>query len=218
MNSATKLSGEISVLLVDDHPIVRDGYRVLLGNTADIRVIGEAESGEQAYQLYGEIAPDVVILDLNMPGMGGLELIRRLLAKKTHTRVLVFSMHDSQVMVQRAREAGAAGYLTKSSASSQMAEAVRQVAAGKTFFSHDLMPEMVESMMVNRDPVRKLSQREFQVFRALAEGHTVAEIADTLCISPKTVGVHQTHIMKKLGLRNAAELVRLAVRCRVLEP
>ena len=213
-----KVPDEIKVLLVDDHPIVRDGYSVLLGNTLDIRVIGEAESGEQAYLRYDELAPDVVVLDLNMPGMGGLELIRRLLAKDPQARILVFSMHDSQVMVQRALEAGAAGYLTKSSASSQIIEAIRQVAHGKAFLNHDLVPEVVESLMVKSDPVHKLSQREFQVFRALAEGHTVAEIADTLCISPKTVGVHQTSIMKKLGLRNAAELVRLAIRCSILEP
>lgn len=213
-----KQSNKIDVLLVDDHQVVRDGYRLLLENTADIQVVGEAGSGEQAYTLYEKISPDVTVLDLNMPGMGGLELMRRLLAKNPQAHILVFSMHDSQIMVQRALEAGAAGYLTKSSASSQMVEAVRQVANGKTFLCHSLAPEVVESLMANNNPVHKLSQREFQVFRSLAEGYTVAEIAATLSISPKTVGVHQTNIMKKLGLRNAAELVRLAIRSRIIEP
>lgn len=208
----------IRVLLVDDHPVVRDGCRVLLGNCPDISVVGEAASGEQAYKLYDELHPNVVVLDLNMPGIDGLEFMRRLLAKDPQAHILIFSMHDSQVMVQRALEAGAAGYIPKSSASSQLVEAVLQVAQGKRFLNEDLLPDIVESMMEKSDPLSKLSQREFQVFRALAEGHSVADIADILCISPKTVGVHQTHIMKKLSLRNAAELVRLAVRCAVVEP
>ena len=213
-----KAANEINVLLVDDHPIVRDGYRLLLENTHEIRVVGEAECGEQAYELYSDMKPDVVVLDLNMPGMGGLEIIQRLITKDPQARVLVFSMHDSQVMVQRALEAGAAGYLTKSSAPSQMVEAVRQVAMGNSFITEELVSGVMEPFLQKKDPLEKLTPREFQLFRKLAEGHSVAEIAETLHISPKTVGVHQTSIMKKLDLRNAAELVRLAIRCRVIEP
>ena len=213
-----KATKEINVLLVDDHPIVRDGYRLLLENTQEIRVVGEADSGEQAYEQYSDVKPDVVVLDLNMPGMGGLEIIQRLITKDPQARVLVFSMHDSQVMVQRALEAGAVGYLTKSSAPSQMVEAVRQVAKGNSFINEELVSGVMEPFLQKKDPLEKLTPREFQLFRKLAEGHSVAEIAETLHISPKTVGVHQTSIMKKLDLRNAAELVRLAIRCRVIEP
>ncbi len=208
-------AGEIRVLLVDDHPVVRGGYRALLENAADIQVVGEADSGEQAYTLYRELTPDVVVVDLNMPGMGGLGLIQRLRAQDARARILVFSMHDSQVMVHRALEAGALGYLAKSSASSLLADAVRQVACGKHYLERNLAPATADA---GADPLRCLTRREFQVFQSLAEGQSVAEIAETLCISPKTAGVHQTNIMHKLGLRNAAELVRLAIRCRVIEP
>ena len=211
-----KVSGKINVLLVDDHPIVRDGYRLLLENTPDIQVVGEAESGEQACHLYEKISPDVVILDLNMPGMGGLETIRRLLIKNSKARILVFSMQDSQSILQRALEAGAVGYLTKASASSQMVEAVQQVAQGKAYLDHNLVSKVMRSFSGDGDPLRKLTQREFEVFQNLANGSSVSEIAEALYISPKTVGVHQTNIMKKLSLRNTAELTRLAIQCHVI--
>jgi len=208
----------INVLLVDDHPVVRDGYRRLLENTRDIRVVAEADDGEEACAQYRECHPDIVVLDLNMPGIGGLETIRRLRAKGPGVRILVFSMHDSKVMVARALEAGAAGYLAKSSAALQMVEAVRAVAQGKRFLDQDLVPEILEMQSGEIDLMGRLSQREFQVFRNLAEGHSVAEIAGMLSISPKTVGVHQTNIMRKLGLRNAAELARLAIRNEAIPP
>jgi len=213
-----KASKKIRVLLVDDHPIVREGYRLLLENTADIHVVGEAECGEEACKLYRDIVPDVVILDLNMPGMGGLETIRRLRAKDPKSRILVFSMQDSQAMLQRALEAGAGGYLTKVSASSQMVEAVREVARGKAYLDQGLVPHVMGVLSGDGDPLRNLTQREFEVFRNLAAGQSVSEIADILCISPKTVGVHQTNIMKKLDVRNASELTRLAIRYSVIEP
>ena len=213
-----KAQDKISVLLVDDHPVVREGYRLLLEKTSDIQIVGEAECGEKAYSLYEKASPDVVLLDLNMPGMGGLETIRRLLIKDPKARILVFSMHDSQIILQRALEAGATGYLTKSSASSQMVKAVRQVAQGKAYLNHNLIPKAVESFSDNSNPLHKLTQREFEIFRNLADGRSVAEIANTLSISPKTAGVHQTNIMKKLNMRNVAELARLAVRCDVIIP
>ncbi len=207
----------ITIMLVDDHPVVRDGYRRLLEGASDLRVVAELDSGEAACQQYTSLQPDVVVLDLNMPGMGGLEAIRRIRAKDPEARILVFSMHDSQTMVKRAVEAGAAGFLTKSSAPSQMLEAVRQVARGQSFLNHYLMPNLFNPRSGSGDPLQQLSKREFQIFRDLAAGKSVQGIADTLSISPKTVGVHQTNIMKKLKLRNAAELTRLAIRCGVID-
>ena len=208
----------IKVFLVDDHPVVRDGYRRLLENNPDIKVIAEASNGEEACTKYLEVNPDVVVLDLNMPGIGGMEAIHRLFAKDPGVRILVFSMHDSETMVTRALEAGAAGYLSKSSIAAQMVDAVREVSQGRKFLNHNLAPKVLETHLRGSDPMQVLTEREFQVFQQLAEGLSVQEIAETLCISPKTVGVHQTHIMKKLGLRNSAALTRLAIRCGVIQP
>lgn len=209
---------QISVLLVDDHPVVRDGYRRLLENTSDIRVVAEADDGEEAIAHYAAHNPDVVVLDMSMPGIGGLETIRRIKKLDPKARVLVFSMHDSKVMVTRSIETGAAGYLTKQSGAGQMVEAIKQVATGKPYLDQAVVPDMVQAQFSGNDPLAKLSKREFQVFRNLAEGKPVVEIAELLTISPKTVGVHQTHIMKKLDLRNGAELTRLAIRSGVIQP
>ena len=210
--------GKIRVLLVDDHPVVRDGYKRLLESTPDIVVQAEAATGQDAYVTYFRVEPDVLILDLSLPGISGLESLRRIRARDPGARVLVFSMHDSPLMVTRAVEAGAAGYLTKSSAASQMVEAVREVARGRNFLPADLVPELISANAQRNDPLKALTPREFQVFLRLAQGEPVAEIARVLVISPKTVGVHQTNIMKKLDLRNVSELTRLAIRCGAIQP
>jgi two-component system invasion response regulator UvrY len=211
-------SKPIRVFLVDDHPVVRDGYRRLLDNNPDIEVVAEVGSGEEACQQYTQVNPDVVVLDLNMPGIGGIETISRLLSKDSDAHILVFSMHESQIMISRALEAGASGYLTKSSAASQMIDAVRSVAQGKPFLSQTIVPSMIGKLQKNdANPLQVLTKREFEVFRRLADGHSVAGIAKELSISPKTAGVHQTNIMRKLELRNASELTRLAIRCGVIE-
>lgn len=208
----------VRVLLVDDHPIVRHGYRRLLENTPDIRVHAEAASGEDAYARYFETDPDLLIIDLNLPGISGIEAIRRIRLRDPDARILVFSMHDSPLMVTRALEAGASGYLTKSSAASEIVDAVREIAQGRTFLSPGLVQDFVATKLADDDPLKGLTPREFQVFLRLAQGQVVNEIAQTLSISPKTVGVHQTNIMKKLQLRNLSELTRLAIRCGLIEP
>lgn len=209
----------INVLLVDDHPVVRAGYRRLLEETRDIHVVAEAGDGEQACRCFSEHKPDVMVLDLNMPGIGGLETIRRVLAKTPLARILVFSMYDSDPLIQRAAQAGAKGYLTKASAAVKLVEGIRQVARGEAFFN--ISPTYKASAHDKSSGygfLEVLSQREFQIFQLLAEGHTVMEIAELLCISPKTAGVHQTHIIKKLGLTNTAQLTRLAIRSGVIMP
>lgn len=219
MNAPRPGNRVIQVLLVDDHPVVRDGYRRLLENTSDIRVAAEAGDGEYACWLYDVHHPDVVILDISMPGMGGLEVLRRLKARDALAHILIFSMHDSETMIQRALEAGATGYLTKSGGMGQMVAAVRMVAEGKPYIDQDHVMEVAVRQVagVAADPLRVLSSREFQLFRLFAEGLPVGDIAETLSISPKTVGVHYTNIMKKLRLQNAAQLVRLAIRCNVIQ-
>lgn len=210
----------IKVLLVDDHPVVRDGYRRLLEQMPDIKIVAEADNGEAGYDCYRRFSPDVVVLDINMPGIGGLEAIRRIKAYDEKSRILVFSMHSNEIMIQRALEAGALGYLTKQGGMGQMVQAVQQVAKGRMFIDADHVTSMAQHKLSDKtvDPVRVLSPREFQLFKFLAEGNSVAEIANTLSISAKTVGVHHTNIMKKLGLHNSSQLVRLAILCNVIEP
>jgi two-component system, NarL family, invasion response regulator UvrY len=220
MASPPLSSKPITVLLVDDHPVVRDGYRRLLENTPDIRVAAEAGDGETACDRYAECTPDVVILDLSMPGIGGMETIRRIKTKCPAARILVFSMHDSETLILRALEAGATGYLTKNGGVGQMVEAVRQVARGEPFVDASHATSMIRQQLFGsaENPLLVLSAREFQIFQLSAEGHSVNDIAAMLSISPKTVGVHHSNIMKKLGLQNATQLVRLALRFNVIQP
>lgn len=203
-------------MLVDDHPVVRDGYRRLLEGSADIQIVAEAGSGEEACELFAKHGADVVVLDLNMPGIGGLETIRRLRARDPKLRILVFSMHDNKVMIERALSAGAEGYLQKSSVAEQMVEAVHSVAEDRPH-CYPAVLSTTETEPCIASPLRALSKREFQIFCKLAEGQSVSDIAELLDISPKTVGVHRTNIMHKLELRNAAELTRLAIRSGVIE-
>lgn len=209
----------ITVLLVDDHPVVRDGFRRLLESIPDIQVVGEAGDGETCCMLYRKLHPDVVVLDLSMPGIGGLETLRRIKAQDALARILVFSMHGNETMVQRVLEMGATGYLTKQGGLGKMVQAVRQVKQGRTY----LDPEHLSSMAAERkavavpvDPLAVLSRRELQLFKLMAEGNSIAQIAEIISISPKTVGVHHANIMKKLNLQNTAQLVRLAILCDVI--
>lgn len=217
-SNISETRNRISVFLVDDHPVVRGGYRRLLENFSDIEVVGEAQSGEEVLQLYGKIRPDVVVMDLNMQGMGGLEATTRLCAKYPEAHILVFSIHDSPMMIRRALDAGASGYLTKASVATQMIEAVRAVATGELFLNREIMPAIVTKLKQQYvDPLENLTRREFEIFWRLASGHSVGLIAEELSISPKTVGVHQTNIMKKLRVHKATELTLLAIRQGVIE-
>jgi two-component system invasion response regulator UvrY len=219
MTGPEPTTARISVLLADDHPVVRDGYRRLLENSPDIEVMAETGDGESACNAYVQHRPDVVILDLSMPGIGGLETIRRLRALDPHARILVFTMHDDETMIRRTLECGAAGYLTKASGVGQMVEAVRLVAQGKTYVDATHMSELLRGAAAGpAGPLQVLSSREFQLFQCFAEGQSVAHIAAELGISTKTVAVHHANIMRKLELDNAAQLVRLAIRCRVIAP
>jgi len=210
----------IKVILVDDHPVVRDGYRRLLEQMPNIKIVAEADSGEAGYDYYRKLTPDVVVLDINMPGIGGLETIRRIKAYDDKARILVFSMHSNEIMIQRALEAGALGYLTKQGGMGQMVQGVQQVAKGRMFIDADHVTSLAQHKLSDKaaDPIRVLSAREFQLFKLLAEGNSVTEIANMLSISAKTVGVHHTNIMKKLNLHNSSQLVRLAILCNVIEP
>jgi two-component system invasion response regulator UvrY len=200
-------------MLVDDHAVVRMGFRLLLDTTADLRVVAECGSGEEALKSFAEVNPDVVVLDLSMAGMGGLETLSRLLAKWPGVRVLVLSAHEDTAHPRRALAAGALGYLTKRSAAEALIEAIRQVAAGKLFLEPALAQEIVvEQVGSTGNPLETLSAREFEVFVMLARGKSVTEIAEVLFLSPRTVGTHLYNIKQKLGAGNSAELTLIAIR------
>lgn len=207
----------IRVLLADDHEVVRAGYRRLLEGTDDIEVIAEATSGEEAYRLYLEHRPGVVVMDLSMPGMGGLDASRRILTRDRGARILVFSVHENEVFLNRALDQGILGYISKRSASRVMLEAVRQVARGEPFVGQEMMPFLV-SRKASADSrlIAGLSPREFEVFRLRAEGVSVNDIAELLNVSPKTIGHHNTRMKQKLGVASDAELTRLAIRLGVI--
>ena len=210
---------EISVLLVDDHEVVRAGYRRLLESTGGIAVIAEAASGEDAYTAYFKYHPDVLVMDLSMPGMGGLEASMRILAKDKSAKILVFSVHENEVFLQRALDAGITGYISKRSASQVMVDAVRKVAAGELFVGQEMMPYLVKRKTNSQnEPIAGLSPREFEVFHLLADSKSVNDIAEILNLSPKTVGHHCTSVKKKLGVSDIASLTRLAIRLGIITP
>lgn len=207
----------IRVLLVDDHAVVRAGYRVLLRGDPELEIVAEAESGERAYQLFLKHAPDVVIMDLSLPGMGGLEAIKRIIARDDSARILVFSMHEDTAFVEQALQAGAKGYITKSSAPEVLLDAVREIAAGEVYLDRRLAQDLA-MMKGGSGRFSALSPREFSIFCLLAEGLGNAAIADRLSLSAKTVANYSTIIKKKLGIENRAGLVYLALRHGIVQP
>ena len=205
----------IRLLLVDDHPVVRAGYQRLLEQAGDMRVVAQAGGADEAISAFAAHAPDVTVTDLAMPGMGGLELIRRLLARNGNARVLVFSMHDSAMLVRRAFEVGARGYLPKSSTPESLLDAVRRVHSGDNYLSPDLPADLLQA---GTPPAQldALTPREFEVFRLLARGESLTDCAAALKLSPKTISNHQTTIKEKLGVGTTAALVHLAIRHGVI--
>lgn len=207
----------IRVLLVDDHPVVRAGYQRLLEQAGDIAVVAQADRVDKAYAEFVAHMPDVIVTDLSMPGSGGLELIRRILARDASARVLVFSMYDSPLLVRRALDAGARGFLSKSSAPETLIEAVRTVHRGHRYLSNDFSPALLErDTRYEASQLDSLTAREFEIFRLLAQGRSLNECAQALNLSPKTVSNYQTLIKEKLGVSTSAALVHLAIRNGVI--
>ena len=216
---------QITVLLVDDHAVVRDGLRVLLQQSADIRVVGEAADGREAVQLAEELAPDVVIMDITMREMNGVEAARLLRDTCPAARVVMLSMHSDAEHVFRALEVGAVGYVLKESAGEEVAAAVRAAHAGQRYFSPAIAAlesalsrrghaSPLESALFRRaraSPLDRLSARERQVLQLVVEGRTSAEIAVTVRLSPKTVETYRVRLMKKLGVKGVPDLVRFAI-------
>ncbi len=205
------------LLLVDDHTIVRAGFRYLLESDADYE-IREVDTAEEACSIYNEYKPDAVIMDLMMPGMGGLEGVKHLQAKDNNAKVLVLSMRDDHAYVSRVQKAGAKGYVTKRSAPEELTKAVDIIIKGQSYLSADIKDISSDDTHTSDDEkVKCLSEREFEVFCLLADGRTVVEISEDLHLSPKTVSNHRTHIMNKLQAKSIVDLTRLAIRNGLIE-
>ena len=202
-----------SILLVDDHPVVRDGYKRLFERQVGWKVVAEAENASGAYRAYRETTPDVVVMDLSMPGPGGLEAVRHIRQWDRQARILVLTMHGNAAFVQKAFEAGALGYATKSSDAAELVRILAKVVRGERAVSADVAAELASDRFAPRGTALDgLGPRETEILRLVASGWTTAEIADAMNISPKTVQNYHYGIKAKLGLRTDAEMVRLAMR------
>lgn len=209
---------KIRVLVVDDHTIVRDGISALLALAGDIEVVGEAINGNEALKMATKLKPDVVLMDISMPIMGGLEATRRINKELPDTRVLVVTQHDDKEYVFPVIESGASGLISKTGASSELAEGIRAVYRGDSFLSPSVAKLLVENYQqtshdrVQKDPYNQLTEREREVLKLLAEGYSTQEIADMLIITRKTVEGHKTNLMAKLGIHNKIDLVKYTLR------
>ena len=209
-------TANIRIMLVDDHAIVRSGFRRLLEQQPGCHVVAEAADADRAYALFMEHEPDVTVLDLSMPGVSGLDAIRRIIARKPSAKILVFSMHEDASLAERAIQLGARGFVTKSSAPESLASAIADIVQGKLALSPDIAQSLaILKVTADENPVNILSAREFEIFRLLAGGHSVASIATLMSLSGKTVANYHSLIKQKLGISTDVELVLLAQRQRV---
>jgi len=205
------VSAVITVLLVDDHAVVREGYRRLLERDAGIQVVGEAANSGEAYERAADLEPQVIVMDIALPGVSGIEATRRILARRPQQCVLMFSMHDETIFASRALEAGARGYVTKASAPEVLVDAISAVARGERYLSPDVGNGIArQASSPDKSVVNTLTAREFEVLRLLARGETVRAIGEKLGLSEKTVANHQSAIREKLGARNGVQLARVA--------
>ncbi len=203
----------VKVVLVDDHTVVRSGLRRLLESHKSIEIIAEADTGEQAYQVYGEVMPDVMLMDISMPGMGGLEAAKRILQRYPQARIVIFSMHEAVSFAAQALQTGVKGYVTKTGVAEDLVQAVLDVSKGRTFLSQDVAQKVaLQTLVGDSNPLQQLTSREFEVFRLLAEGKRADEVADMLKISQKTVANYYTLIKQKLSVNSPVEMVRLAMK------
>jgi len=208
---------DTTIVLADDHPIVREGLRGLLETEPGFRVIGEATDGLEAVSLVERLKPDVLIIDVVMPGLTGLEATRQISRRSPQTRVIILSMHANEIYVLRALRNGASGYVLKESSTADLVQAVREVVAGRHYPRPPLSERAIEAYLQQAEaavqtPYEKLTTREREMLHLIVEGHSNAEIAERLSISPRTVATHRTNMMRKLGLRTQADLIRYALK------
>jgi DNA-binding NarL/FixJ family response regulator len=209
----------IRIVVADDHTIVREGLKQLLTAAGDLEVVGEAQNGFEVMERVRALDFDLLLLDMSMPGKSGIELIKQVHAEKPRLRVLVLSMHEEHQYAVRAIRAGAAGYLTKEGASAQLVSAIRKVAGGGAYISAAVAEQLALGAMPDAKgpPHSALSDREFQIFRMIAEGRSVSDIAERLNLSVKTVSTHKANILQKMNMSTQAELIKYALTHRLVE-
>lgn len=210
----------IKILLVDDHDLVRTGVRRLLEDVDDFEILGEATNGEEAIQMTATLNPDVVLMDINMPGIGGLEATRKMLGDKPSLRIIIVTMHQDDMFAQRLLKAGAVGYLTKGARVDEISHAIRETMDGRRYITPEIAQQLALSQFPEHEscsPFDNLSERELQVLMMLMEGHKVTAISDKLCLSPKTVSTYRQRLYNKLDVHSDIELARLAMLHGVIE-
>lgn len=210
----------INVLLVDDHDLVRLGIKRLLADAKGITVIGEAETGEEAIKLAKELSPNIILLDANMPGIGGLEACRRIIRQNPDIKIIALTVHSDEPYPSRFLQAGASGYLTKGTGVNEMVKAIRQVNSGQRYISAEIAQQLaLKPFDMDKDsPFDILSEREMQVMLMITAGDKVQYISDTLCLSPKTVNSYRYRLFDKLEIDNDVSLTHLAIRHGIIDP
>lgn len=203
---------KLTVLLVDDHAVVREGYRRLLEQHGNIAVVGEAGTAIEAQLLFRQLNPDVVVMDIALPGISGIEALRNMVALRPAARILMFSMYEDAIYADRSLQAGASGYVSKASAPNVLLEAVRAVADGRKYLSPDVAQVLAMRRLSIDGIASDLTAREFEILRLLIEGLSVKDIADGMGLNPKTIANHQSSIRQKLGAETAVQLVRIGER------
>ena len=209
----------IDVLLTDDHALVRTGIRRLLEDSKEVRIVGEADSGEEGVRLAQQLKPDVILMDVNMPGIGGVEACRRILQRDPAQKIIVLTIHNEQTFPKRMLEIGARGYLTKECGVDEMLLAIKQVHNGVAYIAPSIAQQLAMSLLPGNqeNPIDRLSRREFQVMLMISHGLTNAEISAKLCLSPKTISTYRLRLLEKLGAQNEVDLVKIAVEQGMVE-
>ncbi len=209
----------INVLLTDDHALVRTGIRRLLEDSGEVNIVGEADCGESSLKLAQELKPDVILMDVNMPGIGGVEACRRILQRNPAQKIIVLTIHNEQTFPKRMLEIGAKGYLTKECGVEEMLAALRQVYHGGAYIAPSIAQQLALSLLPGNEsnPIDRLSRREFQVMLMISHGLTNAEISEKLCLSPKTISTYRLRLLEKLGAQNEVDLIKIAVEQGMVE-
>jgi two-component system invasion response regulator UvrY len=209
----------ISVLLTDDHVLVRTGIRRLLEDSKQVVIVGEADCGEDSLTLAQQLKPDVILMDVNMPGIGGVEACRRILQRDPSQKIIVLTIHNEQTFPKRMLEIGAKGYLTKECDVDEILLAIKQVNDGGAYIAPSIAQQLALSLLPGKEynPIDRLSRREFQVMLMISHGLTNAAISEKLCLSPKTISTYRLRLLEKLGAQNEVDLIKIAVEQGMVE-